>query len=1097
MYKTGFSLGILFFVLLTSCTSTQKNEVSKTKIFNQLTPQETGITFSNNLNETDSLNYFTYAYMYMGGGVAAGDFNNDGLNDLFFTGNMVSNQLYLNKGGLKFEDISKPAGVAGDKRWFTGVTTADVNGDGYLDIYCSVGGKYAPKANLLYINNGDMTFTERAEEFGIDDIGNSVQATFFDYDLDGDLDLYVANYPPTQFNAPNTFYQFKMYNTKDKETDKLYRNEGGKFTNVTDEAGLRSFGLSLSATVSDLNQDGWPDIYVSNDFSTPDYLFINNQDGTFREQIKETTNHTSFYGMGVDIADYNNDGLLDIFQVDMDAPNNRRAKANMASMNPDIFWGTVNAGFHYQYMHNCLQLNVGNIANNTPTFSNVSRLSGTSSTDWSWGPLFADLDNDGWKDLFVTNGTRREVNNRDYFKMLKGVRNLKDSLLEKTLQIPSERIDNYVFRNKGDLTFEKVNKEWGISFEGFSNGAAYVDLDNDGDLEIVVNNIDDYASIFENKSSEINNFITLKLNGTNMNRFGLGAKVEIESEGITQMQELTLSRGYQSSVAPELHFGLGKSNQINQIKITWPDGNVQVLNDIAANQTLVLKHENSSAETSEIKDSQPVFANATKQLGLRHKHSENMYNDFIKEVLLPHRTSTFGPYLSTGDLNNDGLEDFFISGASQYKSGLYFQTSEGFERQNTVLDEDNKFEDMGSLMFDADNDGDLDLYVVSGGNEFEPDSEMLQDRLFRNDGQGELSRVTDALPKMITSGSRVYKADFDKDGDMDLFVSGRLVPGNYPAPAKSYILENISTAEHISFIDVTEKVAPELVKPGLVTSASWSDYNNDGWLDLIIVGEWMPIRVFKNSKGTFKEVSKEMQLDKTTGWWFSMANGDFDNDGDLDFVLGNLGLNYKYKSSEGNTFDIYLNDFDKNNSNDIVLSYYNEGEKYPVRGRECSSQQIPAIKQKFKNYESYSNANLVDIYTEKDLEASLHYQVNTFASVYMENKGDKFVLHKLPNMAQLSSINQIIPYDFDADGNLDFVMAGNLYASEVETPRNDAGKGMFMKGDGQGNFKAIPFVDSGLYIGKDVKDLAMITVKGKRMILVANNDTYMEAIKIN
>jgi hypothetical protein len=1095
MHKICFRLAV--FLLLISCTSSQKKEEYAAKIFNQLTPKQTGISFANNLIETDSLNYLSYAYMYMGGGIAAGDFNNDGLNDLFFTGNMVANKLYLNKGGLKFEDISKQAGVEGDSRWFTGVTTADVNGDGYLDIYCSVGGKFKPKNNLLYINNGDMTFTERAEEYGIDDIGNSVQATFFDYDLDGDLDLYVANYPPTPFNAPNQFYQFKMYNTKDIETDKLYRNDGGKFTNVTDEAGLRSFGLSLSVTVSDLNQDGWPDIYVSNDFSTPDYLYINNGDGTFKEQVKEATDQISFYGMGVDIADYNNDGLLDIFQVDMDAPNNRRAKANMASMNPQLFWGTVNSGFHYQYMHNCLQLNTGNIINNTPTFSNVSRLSGVSSTDWSWGPLFADLDNDGWKDLFITNGIRREVNNRDYFKMLEGVKNLNDSLLERTLQIPSEKIDNYVFRNKGDLTFEKMNQKWGISFKGFSNGAVYVDLDNDGDLEIVVNNIDDYASIFENKSSEINNFIILKLNGTHMNRFGLGAKVEIESEGITQIQELTLTRGYQSSVAPELHFGLGKSELINQLTITWPDGNVQILNNIVANQILQLKHEESIPVKMIVKDQKRLFVNVTEQLGLKHKHSENLYDDFIKEVLLPHRTSTFGPYLSIGDLNNDNMEDFFISGASQYKSGLYFQTSEGFEQQHTILDEDNKYEDMGSLMFDADNDGDLDLYVVSGGNEFDAGSEMLQDRLFLNDGSGNLTRAIGALPIMLTSGSRVYNADFDNDGDMDLFVCGRLVPGNYPAPARSYILENKSTPDNILFVDVTEDISPELFKPGLVTAASWSDYNNDGWVDLIVTGEWMPIRVFQNINGKLKETSKKMGLDKSTGWWFSIANGDFDNDGDLDFVLGNLGLNYKYKSTDGKTFDIYLNDFDKNNSNDIVLSYYSEGEKYPVRGRECSSQQIPAIKNKFKNFETYSNASLIDIYTEKDLKESLHYQVNTFSSVYMENKGDKFILHKLPNMAQLSSTNQIIPFDFDDDGNLDFIMAGNLYASEVETPRNDAGKGLFMKGDGHGNFKAIPYVNSGLYTAKDVKDLAMITIKGKRMILVANNDTYIEVVKFN
>ncbi len=1095
-------LFILFIItiLFTSCNKNTKgvNDLDNRKIFNLLSPKDTGITFSNNLTETDSLNYLNYAYIYMGGGIAAGDINNDGLTDLFFTGNMVPNRLYINKGHLKFEDISEKAGVLGDKRWFTGVTMADVNNDGFLDIYCSVAGKFKPKENLLYINNGDSTFNESAKKYGIADIGNSIQASFFDYDNDGDLDLYVANYPPTNFNAPNYFYQYKLHNANDIESDKLYRNDGDRFVNVTDQAGLRSYGLSNSVTVGDINNDGWQDIYISNDFSMPDFLYINNKNGTFSERIKESTKQTAYYGMGVDIADYNNDGLLDIIQMDMTPGNNRRSKANMSSMNPKLFWGTVNAGFGYQYMQNTLQLNNGSLNNSMPDFSNVSRLAGIATTDWSWGPLFADLDNDGWKDVFISNGTRREINNKDFFDALKGERLTKDSLLKKTLEIPSEKIDNFVYKNNGDLTFSKANEKWGIVYKGFSNGCIYADLDNDGDLEIVTNNIDDVATFFENKSDKKNNYITLKFAGTDKNKFGLGVKVNLQSDSLEQFQEMTLTRGFQSSIAPQLHFGLGKSEIINQLKVTWPDGKVQILKNIPANQTLLLKYEDSAVnKIIALRDRKYLFTDATVELKLKHKHSENSYDDFKKEVLLPHRTSTFGPYLSVGDLNGDGKEDFFISGSSQYKTGLYFQTDEGFQQEHTILDEDNKYEDMGSLMFDADSDGDLDLYVVSGGNEFEAGSEMLQDRLYRNDGSGNFSKTTDALPIMHSSGSRVYEADFDNDGDLDLFVCGRLVPGNYPSPAKSYILENKSTPSHIRFEDVTEQISPQLVKLGLVTAASWTDIDNDGWMDLIVVGEWMPVRVFKNINGKLKEVSGKMGLDKTTGWWFSMASGDFDNDGDQDYILGNLGLNYKYQSKGENTFDIYLNDFDKNNHQDIVLSYYNEGQKYPVRGRECSSQQIPAIKEKFKNYDSYSNASLVDIYTEKDLNKSLHYQVNTFSSVYMENKGDKFVLHKLNNMAQFSSINQIIPYDFDGDNNLDFIIAGNLYDSEVETPRNDAGIGLFMKGDGQGNFKAIPFVDSGLFMDKDVKDLAMITIKGKKIILVANNDDYMQVIKFN
>ena len=510
---------------LTACTKKKEETVTENhKIFNKIEHKQSGIEFSNNLTENDSLNYFTYAYIYMGGGISAGDINNDGLIDLYFTGNMVPNKLYLNKGNLQFEDISEKAGVAGDSRWYTGTTMADVNNDGYLDIYCSVGGKFGPKENQLFINNGDNTFTNRAKEFGIADKANSVQSTFFDFDLDGDLDLYIANYPPTPFNAPNQFYALKQKFPKENDTDRLFRNDGNTFTDITEEAGLKTFGLTLSATIGDINQDGWPDIYVSNDFSSPDYLFMNNGDGTFTDRVKQLARNTSFYGMGVDIADFNNDNLLDILQVDMTAQINRRSKANMASMNPKLFWSTVNAGFHYQYMQNSLQMNNGNVHNSLPSFSNVSRIGGVSSTDWSWGPLFVDLDNDGWKDIFISNGTRREINNRDFFLQIdkKGVP--KDSMLAKSLAMPSEKIDNFVYRNNGDLTFEQVNKDWGIEHPGFSNGCVYVDLDNDGDLEIVTNNLDDYATVFENKSADYNNHITLKFKGTDKNPNGIGVK---------------------------------------------------------------------------------------------------------------------------------------------------------------------------------------------------------------------------------------------------------------------------------------------------------------------------------------------------------------------------------------------------------------------------------------------------------------------------------------------------------------------------------------------------------------------------------------------
>ncbi len=1090
---------VVLLLLVASCSDVKTG--SKNKLFKQLSNKDTGIDFSNTLTENDSLNYFSYAYLYMGGGVAAGDINNDGLIDLFFTGNMVSNRLYLNKGGLKFEDISESAGLLGEDEWFTGVTMADVNNDGFIDIYCSVGGKFGSKANLLYINNGDETFTEKAAAYGLNDIGNSVQATFFDYDLDGDLDVYVANYPPTKFNAPNSYYGFKMRTTSDVETDKLFRNDGEKFTNVTDEAGLRSFGLTLSATVGDVNNDSYPDIYISNDFSTPDYLFINNKNGTFSEQVRKTTKQTAFYGMGVDIADFNNDQLLDIIQVDMMAKDNRRAKANMASMDPKLFWSTVNAGFHFQYMQNNLQMNNGLVNDSLPDFSNVARLAGVSSTDWSWGPLFADLDNDGWKDIFISNGTRREINNRDFFAEVSKQGLSKDSLLAKSLAIPSEKIDNFVFRNNQDLTFDNVNDKWGLTYKGFSNGCVYVDLDNDGDLEIVTNNIDDYAAIFENKSSEINNHLTLKFKGSEKNTFGLGVKVLVTADSITQFQEMTLTRGFQSSIAPRLHFGLGKTEKVSNIKIIWPDGKEQQLTDVDKNQLLEINYIDAVVASNE--NDQPnrrtLFSTVTDTTVVaKHKHKENYYDDFNKEVLLPHRTSMFGPGVSVGDLNGDALEDFVVGGAANSESGIYFQTTDGFVKQQIdALAKDFEQEDLGSLIFDADGDGDNDIYMVSGGNEFINNPTMLQDRLYINNGNGDFTKALNALPEMPTSGSRVHSADFDKDGDLDLFVGGRLVPGNYPAPATSYILENISTKDTPKFVNVTDKIAPELNNLGLVTDASWTDYDNDGMVDLLLSGEWMPITVFKNTDGNFKNVTAAVGLEDTTGWWFSLEKGDFDNDGDIDFIAGNLGLNYKYKANEKETFDIYFNDFDKNKTNDIVLSYFNDGKKFPLRGRECSSQQIPAIKKKFENYESFATATLEDVYTEKDLEKSLHYQVKSFASVYLENDGGKFKIHALPNLAQLSSVNQILVKDFNNDDKLDLVLAGNLYSSEVETPRNDASNGLFLKGDGKGYFTPVVGAQSGLYANNDVKDLAMIKIKEDDYVIVAKNDDFLQFVKVN
>lgn len=1082
-------------LVIASCQNKQAS--SSSKIFKELNATKSGINFNNSIVENDSLNYFNYTSIYSGAGVSAGDINNDGLIDVYFTGNQAPNKLYLNKGHLMFEDITNKAGVEGDDRWYTGTTMADVNGDGFLDIYCSVSGLFEKRENQLFINNGDGTFSERSKEFGLDDAANSTQGTFFDYDRDGDLDLYVANYPISNVNTSNFTYLNRMKNVDETECDKLYRNDGDSFTNVSKEAGVKTYGFSYGATVGDVNNDGWPDLYVSSDYSIPDYFYLNNGDGTFKEVIKEAVSHSAFYGMGLDIADFNNDGFLDIFQADMDAGNNRRQKANMASMNPDLFWETVFAGFHYQYMHNCMQLNTGVMNNGIPQYSNISRLTGSSSTDWSWGPLFADFDNDGNKDLFISNGIRREVNNRDFFNTYTKNDNSGLTDLEKSLKIPSEKVDNFMFKNNGNLNFEKANKEWGIEHEGFSHGVAYADLDNDGDLEIITNNVDEVASVYENTSSTLNNYVIIKFEGSDKNKFGLGNRVYVKTGNQTQLQELTLSRGFQSSVAPQLHFGLNKAEKIDELKVVWTDGTVQILKNIDTNQHLVLKQRDAIVYSKTVSEKPKLFATDDNEHLPKHKHMENIHDDFLKQVLLPHKMSAFGPAIAVSDVNNDGLEDFYVGGSFDNLGSLYLQSKDGFEVQvNDAFKNDKFSEDVGALFFDADNDGDEDLYIVSGGYEFAPESNMLQDRLYINNGKGGFDKSEDGLPQMFTSGSKVYTIDFNKDGKHDLLVLGRQVPGKYPTPTNSYLLENKSADGKVVFENVTEKFAKEFINLGMATSAIVTDFDNDEWQDILIVGEWMPIKVFKNEKGEFKNVSEEKGLTAdTTGWWWSIKEGDFDNDGDLDYIVGNNGLNYKYQANENETFDIYVNDFDNNKQSDIVLSYYSEGEKYPVRGRSCSSEQIPSIKSKFKNYNTFSEATLVDVYTEEKLENSLHYQVKSFASVYLENKEGKFVMHQLPVEAQLSSINQILVEDFNNDDNLDIVIAGNLYVSEIETPRNDAGFGYYFEGNGDGTFKPVSPTKSGFFMSGDVKDLARITIQNQPYIISVKNNNFLQFIK--
>ena len=1082
---------IILLLFLEACQ--HQKSVEKT-LFTKTSPTHTQVNFANNLKETDSLNYFTYTSIYMGGGVSAGDINNDGLIDLFFTGNQVSNELYLNKGNLQFENITNAAKLQGDNRWYTGSTLVDINNDGYLDIYCSVAGQSGEKRNQLFINNQDNTFTEAAEEYGIADIGNSVQATFFDYDNDGDLDLYVANYPISHPSTTNMVYDFRMKNVQHEESDHLYRNDGGHFTDVSEEAGVKKYSFSLGIVASDINNDGWQDLYVSNDYSIPDFFYINNKDGSFKEVVKEATSQTSFYGMGIDIADFNNDGFLDIFQVDMESNNNMRQKANMASMNPQLFWETVYYGFHYQYMHNCMQLNSGVINNEVPFFSNISRLTKTSSTDWSWGPLFADFDNDGLKDLFVSNGIRREINNKDFFNKVDSEAYQKYSLLEKTNMIPSEKIENFAFQNKGFLSFEKVNKDWGLDDKSFSNGVVYADLDNDGDLEIITNNIDETATIYQN-NNKANNYLKVHFRNAPNNAFGLGSRTYVYTDGKQQVQELTLTRGFQSSVAPELHFGLKDVKTIDSVKTIWQDGSQEVINQVKTNQLLVFDYAKAKSTSLAKKPVKTLFKNDT--ILTKAFHRENDFDDFATQVLLPHKMSSLGPSVAVADINGDGLDDYFVGGSFGNKASLYVQDNGNFKPIiSNAIEKDALYEDVGALFFDADADGDQDLYVVSGGYEFGEQSDFLNDRLYLNDGKGNFQKAENAIPKFKSSGSKVYTFDYNKDGKKDLLVLGRQVPGRYPNPASSFILENNSTKDKVVFTNVTENVAPQFHNLGMATSAIVTDINNDAWEDLIIVGEWMPITLFTNNNGVFTNQSAQYNLTSdTTGWWWSISAGDFDQDGDIDYIVGNNGLNYKYQANEEETFDIFASDFNKDNKSDIILSYYNEGKQYPLRGRQCSSEQIPNVKKRFKDYESFSKATLVDVYGKKNLENSLHYQIKSFASVYLENKGTSFEIHKLPNEAQIAPIHKMVVKDFDADGHLDVVAVGNLYTSEVETPRADAGIGLFLKGNGKGQFQVIQPTETGLFVKGDAKDMQPILVNHQNYILVAKNNDHVQFIK--
>jgi len=1112
-----FHYSFVFLVLFISCKDKANNEL----LFEILGPDKTGINFENNLKETLAMNGLFYEYYYNGGGLSVADFNNDGLQDVYFVSNLYPNRLFLNRGDLTFKDISKESGTTITQGFPTGVTTVDINSDGWMDIYVSVSGKYDDpriRKNKLFINqginkNGIPVFKEESRKYNLDLVLCSTQAAFFDFDRDNDLDLFLINHYPDVYDY--TFAEVLLKTRGGITGDRLYENRDGKYIEITEKAGLvtnrLSYGLGLG--ISDLNNDGWPDVYISNDFSGKDKLYINNKNGTFTQRIDESVGHISYASMGNDLADFNNDGWSDIFTLEMTAEDHYTVKTSLGFMNnKKNFQKLVDLGLHHQYMFNTLQLNNGVLSSDeTPLFSDIAQMAGIPSTDWSWAPLLFDMDNDGKKDLLIANGIKRDFINYDYltsiedkYRAIKKSHNLvKDELVSSVLNMmPTRKKNNYFFRNNGDLTFEKMNGVWAENMLTSSNGSAYADFDNDGDLDVVLNNSDAPAIIYKNNAREkrLGNYLQFKLKGPAKNPVGIGTKIIIKQSDQIQVREQYLTRGFQSSISTVLHFGLGLDKTVNEVRIIWPDGKMQVMGNVEVNRVITVSYNDANLEYHPVYETKSLFRDVTGVMKLNHKHEENEFNDFDRESLLPHKMSDLGPALAVADINNDGLEDFFIGGAKGRSGKLFVQTNESFQiAKSQPWSADKNSEDIDATFFDADGDGDLDLYVVSGGNEYNEGDQFLQDRLYLNIGSSIFKKSNGVLPMLSESGATVKACDYDGDGDIDLFVGGRQKPGEYPLPVSSHIIRNDTKAGKVMFSDVSSEIAPQLKDIGMVTDAVWTDINSDEMPDLIIVGEWMSIRVFENTGETFHDITSQTGLSKGIGWWNCITPYDFDNDGDMDFVVGNLGLNNKIKASENEPFEIYAKDFDNNGKQDLVLGYYYDNKLYPFHGLKALSMQLPILNRKFITYDSFGRATLVDIFGEERLKTALNYKATNFATCYVENLGDgTFKVKPLCNAAQVSSVNGIVVQDADNDGYMDLILAGNFYGFEVSIPRNDASIGLFLKGNGKGDFIPVPHYKSGLSVKGDVRHIQLIHIgkDAKNGVLAAKNDDFLQIIEI-